>query len=298
MLSDLDQLWAAVLCLLLPDLSPLAHLGGTCRDIAASADAAGAVLLRTWLRAPGLLGSPNQIRACATALAVLRCNFMTKDSPIGDLSAVSVWDGPASSIAEGGNDWHQLRKLRQRFPEAVLRLWQTSFPEGAAALLNKPLASAETVPAAEIRVGTAVIKLSLVLKCVAEAYFNPAAPLRSLLAQLSLTIAHDDGLVWPGGVPGPEGNTFCGVGHRWCCVCLAVEEDGPLPGLFCSLRESYLRPCWRDPRVMSACERSLLHWSFNVNGEHLDGRFAEMPLRLALALYRTDDDEGPDEPED
>eukprot|EP00439_Symbiodinium_sp_Y106_P045544 s3684_g5.t2 len=44
------------------------------------------------------------------------------------------------------------------------------------------------------------------------------------------------------------------------------------------------------------CERTLQHQCREINGEELPSDIFASPLRLLLAIYRVDDDEGPDEP--
>eukprot|EP00913_Durusdinium_trenchii_P032124 g30082.t1 len=107
-----------------------------------------------------------------------------------------------------------------------------------------------------------------------ESYFDPARPLRRLLLKLDLQ-TQQGAILWPAGAPGPpESRHLCGEGHRWACVC-------------------FLRPAWRDPRVLLHKERPLVHRCQELNGELL---LPSGPLRVALAVYRADDDEGPDDP--
>lgn len=200
--------------------------------------------------------------------------------------------------------WHcdsqQLRlkavfEMRRRFPDAQLFLWQTSFPSDALEQLNKPLASVSATPAATLRIGSVTLTLNLRLFTVSESFFDPVHPLGRLLLKLDLQVQQGSTL-WPAGAPGPpESRYLCGEGHRWACVCRDADlrDDGPALPFFCSLKECFLRPAWRDPRVLLHKERPLVHRCQELNGELLPPLG---PLRVVLAVYRADDDEGPDEP--
>lgn len=277
---DFTDLWPAVLLWLLPDLQPFSALFLASRDnrlLLSGVD--GAALLRARLGAPSLVGSASDFRCLSALAGRLHVAFGLVDGVAG----LSNWDGAAKDISMQG-----LARLRDRFPEALIFLWQTRFPPDALVALSAPQSWVTAEPCLELRIGTATVKLSLRLLCVAEPFFQQDAPLSSLLARLELDVDHGN-RIWPGGSPGPNGHEICGDGHRWSCMCTTIETGGV--DLFSGVRESYLRPCWRDPRIMKTMERPMQHSCHALNGETTD---LAQPLRLALIIYRTDCDEGPD----
>jgi len=241
-----------------------------------------AELLRTRLGTPRLKGSVPAIFGLGRLLRTVGCCFLRGD----DLS--SGWDGEVSAVHA-----NIVRQVRLRFPEAQCLLWQTAFSEIALKKLSEPLAVVDAEPAATVRIGTVALTLTLQLTCVSAKFFDAASPQRKLLARLKMEV-DNRGVFWPGGAPGPDGQQLCGEGHRWACVCQTAEEHSAVP-LFCSLKESYLRPAWRNPRVLLNLTRPHLHGCESLDGETL-GKALTQPQRLILSIYRCDDDEGPDDP--
>ncbi|CAK9105076.1 unnamed protein product [Durusdinium trenchii] len=232
--------------------------------------------LRLRLAAPHVAGNGLTVLSMARSLEKLRCRFL------------DAWDGDAKML-----NLKAIFALRRRFPEAQLFLWQTSFSSDAFHGLCEPLASVNASPPAILRIGSVTLTLHLRLFTVSESYFDPARPLRRLLLKLDLQ-TQQGAILWPAGAPGPpESRHLCGEGHRWACVCCAAELGVEAEPLFCSLKECFLRPAWRDPRVLLHKERPLVHRCQELNGELL---LPSGPLRVALAVYRADDDEGPDDP--
>ncbi|CAJ1342195.1 unnamed protein product [Effrenium voratum] len=240
----------------------------------------GAGALRRQLRASSLRGTAGQLLRLALGLQKLRCCFAQD----------AAWDGQVEEI-----DTKALVRLRRRFPEAQIFLWQSAFPENFLQQLQQPLAFVEARPPAVIQIGSVSLTFHLRLFTVSDdSFFDKQHPHRRLLLKLDMSV-QQGGILYPGGAPGPpESSRLCGEGHRWACACRHAEESAELP-FFCSLRECFLRPAWRAARVLLHKERPLLHRCHEVNGEVLQ---LTAPLRLALCVYRADDDEGPDEPED
>jgi len=273
---DPTQIWTHVVLHL--DLRSLAMLGRAANEFALLFLSEGAAaLLRSRLGAEGLGGCASSIFRLGHTLEALQCNF------------VSAWDGQAGAANIGA-----LLKAKKRFPEARQFLWQTSFPPDAFDSLTAPLAAVDAAPAATIRIGTTTLKMSLRLMCVSERFFDEARPLHRLLAHLELEVDHGP-VLYKGGMPGPEGHTLCGDGHRWAIVCQSAEDSASVP-IFCSLRESFLQPSWRHPQLLARSGRAILDRCEPIDGESL-GTHLGMPFRLLLSIYRTEDDEPPDEPE-
>ncbi|CAE7241831.1 unnamed protein product [Symbiodinium natans] len=231
-----------------------------------------------------LRGSSGQLQAAARALETLRCRFLLADAT----QAPGLWDGAVSDL-----DLHAVGNCRKRFPEALLFLWQTSFAPDALAMLDRPLANVESLPSARLRIGAVELTVRLNLFAVSESFFDAARPHKRLLLKLGLEVQRSTA-----GVAGSRPEDFeqiCGEGHRWAIVCRHAEKDATLP-MFCSLRECFLRPAWRIPSVLVQKERPLQHRCQEINGEEVSPDTLASPLRLLLAIYRVDDDEGPDEP--
>eukprot|EP00434_Breviolum_minutum_P023642 symbB.v1.2.020853.t2/scaffold1711.1/size185425/16 len=261
--TDLSILWVTFSPGLL-DLSSLSALWCCCCEMAQlskSQEAGDALRLR--LQPARLQGANLSLLSMARTLEKLRCHFL------------DAWSSDSQQL-----NLKAIFQLRQRFPEARLFLWQTSFPSDTLERLMKPLASVSATPPATLRIGSVTLTLHLRLFTVSESFFDPKRPHRRLLLKLDLQLQQGSTL-WPAGAPGPpESRYLCGEGHRWACVCR--DADGGAAGLpelplFCSLKECYLRPAWRDPRVLLHKERPLVHRCQELNGENLPSL---SPLRL------------------
>jgi len=284
--SNLDDfMWTAVLGWILPDLRALACLSqASCGDFSGlRCGEAGAAVLRAWLGAPALRGPPAAVRRFAAHLAHLRCCLPAQlGSPAVALGqAIPSWDGEVPVLpAKGG-----VELLRRCFPEADLLLWQVRFPEGTAEQLQVPSASVEASPPLVLRLGTTLLRVALEVLCICQPFFSPEA---SLLLRLKINVDRS------GGAQGASEGAPA-QGHRWSCACASadVADSVKWPELFCSAKESHLRPALR--RLMAQHERPVQHHC----AELLRSRLAAMlgsTLCLAFAAYCTDDEEGPDEP--
>lgn len=272
---DPSNLWAYALQLL--DGVSLSALVAASPEFACMYRAPGTTdILKSRLGANYITGpTPSLLRLCHH-LDMLHCSF------------VSRWDGRADSI-----NLDVVKTARHRFPEAVRFLWQTCFPAPEIENLSSPLAFVESDPPAVIEIGTTTLRFSLRLMCLARRFFDPQSPRKKLLARLEMKVDHGPRL-WPGGKPGENGHTLCGDGHRWACVCQNVETNPYFP-IFCSLRECYLRPAWRNPQVLAHYDRQLLQRCEPLEWDRVVDHISK-PLRVLLSIYRVDDDDGPEEP--
>eukprot|EP00931_Biecheleriopsis_adriatica_P119036 TRINITY_DN94327_c0_g1_i1.p1 TRINITY_DN94327_c0_g1~~TRINITY_DN94327_c0_g1_i1.p1 ORF type:complete len:284 (-),score=42.88 TRINITY_DN94327_c0_g1_i1:139-990(-) len=220
-----------------------------------------------------LSGSVAELGACAAALKKLQCHFAQN----------CCWRGMARDLA-----LVKLRRLRESFPESLILLQELRLAADFAAHLTEPLAFAQTEPPLVVSLGSAKVSLTLRLQCVAAQFFRKAEPLANLLLSINLQVI--DGTLFT------SGNSVCGSGHRLSCICAGADDSADHPKIFCSFKEAYLRPCWRDPRLLVSAERRNLQSVQLIDGRRLDG--PALVWRLAFLFYRSDDDEGPDEEAD
>lgn len=236
----------------------------------------GASILRTTLGGP-VTGSAVELATCAAALKKLKCRFAQECRWRGLSSQVALW---------------KLRRLREKFPEAFMVLQEVNLPNNLAERLTEPLAFVETDEVA-VSLGIATISLTLQLQCVASAFFQAGDPLANLLVSINLRVV--DGTLFCNRKASADHNhSICGTGHRLACICTDAEEGTSHPLVFCSFKESYLRPCWRDPRLLASAERTNLQNVQHIDGGRLKGGYG-LVWRLAFVFHRSDDDEGPDE---
>lgn len=235
--------------------------GLTCGDVSVA-------LIQAWIGAP-LRGTATELLRIGCSLKALRCDF----------SPGTPWSSSAGQL-----QLSRLEQLQAKLPQALLVL-NEAVMAGSLSNLTHPLASV-TSNELTIAAGTDFVKLKLCLQCFAEGYFDAERPLEKLMMGVSMSVEYS-----PESMSSSRCQDMYESGHRWACVCMSVEEHLPEPSFFCSVKESYLRPAWRDQRLRGKIGRTLLSAPQEVNGQQLN---EELTWRVVFALYRTDDDEGPE----
>jgi hypothetical protein len=239
-------------------------------------------------------GASKELAKCAAFCEKLQCHF-----PAGN-----GFNMLASDLA-----FDRLARLRTRLPQSIILLAEIKLPVEAKANLYAPLAEIAT-DSVTVATSSAVIHLSMKLKCVTAAFFKAEKPLCGLMLGVDMKI--DEGS--PGVPLGKSKNAPLsapdtravvktgssemsgGTGHRWGCVCVDVEGSGR-PSLFSSAKQNYLQPSWRKPQMFHFLKgrREVLRNSQTVDGEVLFGDSCGFhSWNVAFALYRTDDANGPD----
>lgn len=229
-------------------------------------------LLQAWLGAP-LGGAATELMKTGCSLKALQCGFRPG----------TPWGGSAGQL-----QLSRLEQLRAKLPQALLVLSEVVMA-GSISSLTHPLASV-TSNELTIAAGPDLIRLTLFLQCFAAGYFDAEKPIEKLMMGVGMSVEYglESG-------PSSQCQDMYESGHRWACICMSIEEHPPEPSFFCSVKESYLRPAWRDQRLRGKVGRSLLSAPQEVNGHHLDEK---LTWRVVFALYRADDDEGPESEHD
>eukprot|EP00930_Biecheleria_cincta_P085871 TRINITY_DN7523_c0_g1_i1.p1 TRINITY_DN7523_c0_g1~~TRINITY_DN7523_c0_g1_i1.p1 ORF type:complete len:290 (-),score=58.86 TRINITY_DN7523_c0_g1_i1:131-1000(-) len=235
--------------------------GLTCNEVSVA-------LIQAWLGAP-LRGTAAELLSVGCSLKALQCGF----------SAGTPWGSLAGQL-----QLSRLEQLRAKLPQALLVLNEVVMA-GSLSSLTQPLASVSSNELT-IAAGTDLVKLKLCLQCFAEGYFDAEKPLEKLMMGVSMSVEYS-----PESMSSSQCQEIYESGHRWACICMSVEERSPEPSFFCSVKESYLRPAWRDRRLRGKVGRTLLSAPQELNAQQLNG---ELTWRVVFALYRTDDDEGPE----
>lgn len=225
-------------------------------------------LIQAWIGAP-LRGTATELLSIGCSLKALQCDF----------SPGTPWGSSAGQL-----QLSRLEQLRAKLPQALF-VFNEVVMAGSLSSLTHPLASV-TTNELTIAVGTDVVRLKLYLQCFAIGYFDAEKPFDKLMMGVSMSVEYS-----PEGMSSSRCQEMYESGHRWACICMSVEEHPPEPSFFCSVKETYLRPAWRDQRLRGKVGRNLLSAPQELNGQKLN---EELTWRVVFALYRTDDDEGPE----